>query len=262
LAQAANEKVSSMITCSRWPTLALAGALLAGCSKSGDQSRHFLFSRSDSQTVHDAAITKELAQLKISDPEGYLHLLRTEKGDVVWLDALRTVHPDLYKVEFDKWAGSAAPSSVAPRDTSPGPSSGWEYTSTPDEMRGKATESACIESETELHFAFPYNGGSRGELCFRRSPKFGDAVYLTIQNGQFLCSQFLSCHVRAKFDQNPIWTLPAAEAADGSMNTIFIRAYGKMMRSIKKSKKLIVEANFYQAGEQQLEFDVSGFNWK
>lgn len=252
-----------MIARSHWPMFLLIGTLLAGCSRSDDQARHFLFARQDSQAVHDAAIARKLVQLKTSDPEAYLRVLRTEKGDAAWLDALKVIHPDLYDAEVEKWARSASPGAEAPQDTSPDPSSSnWHYMSMPDEMRGKSTESACVESENELNFAFPYIGGSRGELCFRRSPKFGNDVYLTIRNGQFLCSQFLSCHVRVKFDQSPIWTLPAAETADGSTNTIFIRAYAKMMRPTKKSKRLIVEASFYQAGEQQLVFDVSGFKWK
>jgi hypothetical protein len=247
----------------RWPFLLAIATSLACCSKSDDQSRHFLFARSDSQTVHDTAISANLARLRTSDPDAYLRLLRTEKGDAAWLDALKTVHPALYQTEFDKRAANASTDSQASRDSSPIPSSpNWLYVSTPDEMRGKSTDSACIESGNELYFGFPYGGGSHGELCIRKSPKFGGDVYLTINNGQFLCAAYLGCQVRVKFDGNSIWVLPAAEASDGTTNVIFIRGYGRMVRSLKSSKKVIVEANFYQAGEQQLTFDVSGLKWE
>jgi hypothetical protein len=63
---------------------------------------------------------------------------------------------------------------------------------------------ASLESDKQLSFGFPYNGGSTGKLTLRISPKYGRDVILEIEKGQFLCSSFDRCAVHVKFDKRPI----------------------------------------------------------
>lgn len=139
--------------------------------------------------------------------------------------------------------------------------SNWNYNESTDAMRGKTTYFACVNSDNELNFDFPYGGGSTGQLCLRNSPKFGRDVILTIDKGQFTCS-FEGCSVSVKFDHGSILSFGASESADGTTNTIFIHGYSKFEQEIRKSKSMIIEAQYYQEGAQQLTFTVSGFDWK
>jgi hypothetical protein len=63
---------------------------------------------------------------------------------------------------------------------------------------------ASLESDKQLSFGFPYNGGSTGKLTLRISPKYGRDVILEIEKGQFLCPSFDRCAVHVKFDKRPI----------------------------------------------------------
>lgn len=170
-------------------------------------------------------------------------------------------------------AESSAPAVVKPlkTDTEPAASrahaaqapstpSSWRYNETRDEMRGKATKFACTTSDNELNFDFPYSGGATAELCLRIDPKFGKDVILSIDKGQFMCSMF-ECSVSVKFDDGSIQTFSAVDAADGKTNLIFIRNYGRFVASLRKARHLIIEANFFQEGRQQMKFTVGSLEW-
>lgn len=162
-------------------------------------------------------------------------------------------------------AEAAAPShtvvaSTAKPAAAPAPAN-WHYDSSFDAMRNKTTYFACVTSTNELEFNFPYNGGASGQLCFRNSPQFGKDAYLMMDKGQFNCS-FEGCTVHMKFDDGRILSVGATEASGGNTNTIFLHGYSKLESDMRHSKHLIVEAEYFQEGMQQLQFSVSGFDWK
>ncbi len=134
----------------------------------------------------------------------------------------------------------------------------WEYTSQTDEMSGTPVKTACLLSSNRLEFGFPYNGGSQALICLR-SRKNGDA-YVMIDKGQFQCG-FDACNVKIKFDNEPTRNFTAVRAADGSPNILFIVGYGPFLSSIKQAKHVKLQALFYQAGEQVMEFDTSALQW-
>ena len=136
----------------------------------------------------------------------------------------------------------------------------WRYSEQLDKMRNQTTRYASLNSDNELSFQFPYNGGSTGELTLRVSPKYGKDVILQVTKGQFLCS-FEGCYVHVKFDNRPIVQYGAAEPSDGTSNLIFIHNYAGFVQQLKHAKKLTIEAEFYQEGRQQLEFSAAGLNW-
>lgn len=127
-------------------------------------------------------------------------------------------------------------------------------------MRGGNTKYASIESTNSVQFAFPYNGGSKLNLLIRKSQKSGSNVLLQINKGAFIC--FIECTVHVKFDNRKVERFGAASAADGSPNVIFVQAYSKFVGSLRKAKKLIIEADFYNEGSRQFEFDVEGLKWE
>jgi len=137
----------------------------------------------------------------------------------------------------------------------------WEYNSSVDEMRNKETKTACIEANELLYFDFPYNGGVSANLCLRKSPKFGNDVYLSVTKGQFLCS-FNGCSVTVKFDDGEIQKFSAVEPSDNSSEVIFIQNYKRFSSQIKKANQVIIESEFYHEGIKQMKFNTAGLNWE
>jgi hypothetical protein len=140
--------------------------------------------------------------------------------------------------------------------------SDWYYEQTTDQMRGETSYQASVASNNELDFAFPYSGGSRGRLTVRWDKKFGgNDVYLTMDKGQFICHSFTGGHVSAKFDNGPIKRFRCNEPSDGTTGVLFIEPASSFIADAKRSKKLVLEAEFFQEGMRQLEFDIAGLKW-
>ena len=127
-------------------------------------------------------------------------------------------------------------------------------------MRGTKTRFASIESVNELSFGFPYDGG-KATLMLRQRPTDGLNVILKI-SGQFLCNSFEDDTIAAKFDNGPVQNFRCAEPTDASTGVLFIRNEKRFVAKLKKAKALTIEAGFYQQGRRQMQFDVSGLNWK
>jgi hypothetical protein len=169
-------------------------------------------------------------------------------------------------------AASIAPDDGKPLSFTPPPqpvfedegasaSGAWEYNTSSDEMRGQVTYFACVTSENELQFEFPYNGGASAQLCFRSSPKFGKDVYVKLSKGQFNCSSVSECSVSAKFDDRPISEFSAIGPSDGSTETLFIKNYSRFLASTRSSKYAVIEAEYFRHGDMQLRFPTSGLKW-
>jgi hypothetical protein len=72
----------------------------------------------------------------------------------------------------------------------------------------------------------------------------------------------MDCTITAKFDDGKIEKFSAVGPSDGSADTLFIQNYDRFANKLKKSKSLVIEAEFFQAGLHQIEFNVSGLNWQ
>jgi hypothetical protein len=136
----------------------------------------------------------------------------------------------------------------------------WQYQEVFDKMRRQTTYMASIDSLNKLNRRFPYNGGVTGTLILRESPKFGYDILLSVAKGQFRCS-FGGCTVSMKFDEGKVKQFSAVGPSDGSANLLFLRPYGRLHERLRKAKR-VIEAEFFQEGLQQLDFDVSGLQWK
>jgi hypothetical protein len=136
----------------------------------------------------------------------------------------------------------------------------WSYSERPDKMRGATTTFASVRSNNVASFNFPYQGGSPMLLALRKSARSGSDVILTIAPGQFVC--VLECSVHVKFDAGKVETFGASGPSDGSAKAVFIDSYDRFVGKLKKAKKVMVEADFYQEGATQFEFDVAGLVWR
>lgn len=208
-------------------------------------------------------LTFLLGLISLIKPLKFLGISTRKRGLLVMIAAFGV--SAIYGLLFDSTNSASSPSTsttnAASATTSSSPSTAtWRYSEDEDKMRNQITKYAELDSDNQLFFDFPYNGGSTGELSLRVSPKFGKDVILQVSKGQFLCS-FDGCTVHVKFDNQPIVSYDAAEASDGTSNLIFIHNYVSFVQHLKHAKKVTIEAQFYQSGWQQIEFSPAGLNW-
>ncbi|MEG3163804.1 hypothetical protein U1701_04280 [Sphingomonas sp. PB2P19] len=136
----------------------------------------------------------------------------------------------------------------------------WEYASTVDPLTDKRIETACIASRDTARLNSPYEA-TRARLCLRNSPQHGRDVFVALEkDGQILC-EYSGCQVRVRFDKNNVRSMAAGGADDNASNIIFIADRKSIERGIKGAQQMIVQLQFYQAGNQPLTFDVKGLAW-
>lgn len=137
----------------------------------------------------------------------------------------------------------------------------WSYGEYTDQMNGdKKYYATCVSTNT-LEFEFPYAGGSTFELAIRHHEGKGSDVRLEVSKGQFMPSIMNSEYVRVKFDDGEAAKFSYSGTDDGSATIIFLNNEKKFINKLKTAKKLMIEAPFYQAGRQIIQFDVEGLKW-
>lgn len=137
----------------------------------------------------------------------------------------------------------------------------WKYASGVDTISQGRVHEAHLKSVNEFELQFPYTEPQRAELTLRTHPRWGKSVILEIERGQFLCYPSDTCHVTVRFDAGRAWEYPANGPADHSTTTLFIEGYADFVATVRKSRKIWIEAPIYQGGEKVFEFDVSGLDW-
>lgn len=138
----------------------------------------------------------------------------------------------------------------------------WDYSQEKDELRNETSYRAILASNNAIDFGFPYNE-SHMYLSLRKDPKYGNDILFFV-NGQFN-GCFDGCKITVKFDDNKLETYRMVGSDSGANDTLFI-GNSKSMKvfadKLKKSKKLVVEGNFYNYGKGQFSFDTQGLEWK
>lgn len=137
----------------------------------------------------------------------------------------------------------------------------WQYDESPDKMGRGVIKTAKTSSVNEISFDFPYQGPQHGTLILRTHPQHGKDVMLKIERGQFLTG-IDGCKVLVRFDDGKPQSFWATEPADYSTTTIFISGYSKLIAGLKRAKKVMIEAPFFQEGNQVFEFNVEGLQWE
>jgi len=136
----------------------------------------------------------------------------------------------------------------------------WSYSATTDEMTGRTSRMAMIESENTVSFGFPYEGAQHGHLVIRNHPSFGRDVILQIEQGQVLCPSYEDCTIRVRFDDGAPERWTAAGAADHSTTSVFIRASTRFVQRMRAAKVVRIAVPVYQEGQPAFEFRVGGFD--
>ncbi|UFH55495.1 SHOCT domain-containing protein [Spirosoma sp. KNUC1025] len=139
------------------------------------------------------------------------------------------------------------------------PAEKWFYFDNSDKM-GSKYYIATIDANEQLQFDFPYNGGSTASFSIRKKGASTD-VYLKVSKGQFITHSSDGGTARIRFDDGKPITYSTSGAADYSSDIIFFDNEKAIIAKLKKAKKIVIEAPFYNEGNQQMEFDVAGFKW-
>jgi len=149
-------------------------------------------------------------------------------------------------------------------------SADWVATYKNDEMRGTATKYLQTNSDNTTDFDFPYNGGSTLSIVLRsQNTKLKDGqtadnlkpreAMIIISKGQFNCAAYDGCSIAVKFDNDNIKHYEMSGASDNSTDVLFINDAPSFIKNISTHKKLIIEADFFQAGARQFKFDLAGY---
>lgn len=136
----------------------------------------------------------------------------------------------------------------------------WNYSESEDKMTGEKRYFAECKSTNQINFEFPYDGGTTFTLTIRNMGK-GNAVILSGDKCQFTSSYSGSETCRVKFDDADPVNYSYNMSADGSSDLIFFTYQDNFISKLKGAKKLMIEAPFYDAGKQIIEFDVEGLKW-
>jgi hypothetical protein len=139
--------------------------------------------------------------------------------------------------------------------------SSWSYETDTDKMTSKLSYFAAINATNKLQFGAPYEGGSTATVTIRSKAKKNEII-LTIDKGQFICDVSDGCAIKVRFDNDPAVSFNGSEPSDYSSTTLFIHPEPKFIAHAKTAKKMIVEAEFYQEGMQDMEFNVAGLKWE
>lgn len=136
----------------------------------------------------------------------------------------------------------------------------WEYKSTETPMGG-VMKVASVMSNDEVNFDFPYQGRQRARLALRVHPRYGRDVMLGLQKAHFHCSSVSGCSVLVRFDERPAVKFSATAPEDNSTTTLFIRDYARFLRETRASKRVRIEAQFYQQGTRVFDFNIAGLDF-
>ncbi|WP_346394644.1 hypothetical protein [Pseudomonas syringae] len=138
-------------------------------------------------------------------------------------------------------------------------SSNWTESSYTDDLTDAHVKVNGLKSTTSVNFAFPYNypGGSHLTLYIRKGGETFDA-YFKVDKGQMLC-HYSDCGfvIRVNGGKPQTWT--GLTSSTGNADLMFIRDAKKFEKIVKSGGSLRVGIDFYHAGKQTFDFDLSGY---
>lgn len=146
---------------------------------------------------------------------------------------------------------------VEPSDTS----SNWQYDESVDEMRGESSYFAINKSTNTVTLDFPYGEGVELNIIIRDDAQHGQDILFAVNKGQLFCS-YQDCYVTVKFDDGAVQQIAATEAEAGSSEVLFLAEdVASFVEKLKNSDLVMVEVNFFDHGNEQFKFNVSGLEW-
>lgn len=138
----------------------------------------------------------------------------------------------------------------------------WKYEVVEDKMSGEKTTLAQVWSEESLDLPFPYKGKNPGVLTVRKHAKHGLDVMFSVSKGQLMCNNYSGCSLTIRFDDKKPMTFKGSGPSDRSSTMIFLGNTKKFLDEAKSAKRILVQAEFFQAGAHVLTFNApQGLAW-
>lgn len=137
--------------------------------------------------------------------------------------------------------------------------SNWRYSEDIDQMDNTKRTVASIESDNSIKFEFPY-GNSDFTLNIRNWKGQTD-LYLTCSKCQFIAGVMGETTYRVKFDDEAPINVSANHSSSGGADVVFLGNEKKVISKLKTAEKVIIEAQFYEAGYKQINFSTKGLKW-
>lgn len=136
----------------------------------------------------------------------------------------------------------------------------WRYAISKDEMEGDNVPSeASCKSERTIEFKFPY-GKSSFSFYVRNKGNTSD-VFLSCTNCQFVSGIGGTKSYQVKFDDEKPISVTVTSPSDGNYKYIFLGFTKTNLTQLKASKKMVIEAEFFQEGSIPLPFNTEGLKW-
>lgn len=137
----------------------------------------------------------------------------------------------------------------------------WEYRESEDKM-GDVSKFAEIKSDDVLEFDFPYDGGSESFITIRKKRDVTDLMYRVTKGQINAASSIDGGRIRVKFDNEKPFETRVTGPSDYSTETIFFQNPKKIINKMKSAKKMVLEVEFFNEGNRQIEFNVDGLKWE
>jgi hypothetical protein len=133
----------------------------------------------------------------------------------------------------------------------------WTSGTNTDKMDGKITKYTYTDSKNLIDFEFPYNGGSQGTIVVFNS----GGVKFMVNKGQLICNNWEGCQVRIKIDNRPPKQYTFCADVNYNSERIWMcnGSNTQFIKELAGASKVMVEPEFFQAGNKVYEFDVEGF---
>ena len=266
----AKAEVRALITGRRWEE---ASTLAASFDRLGDSDMSSLASEAKNgiEAARREARKRELvAKLTTTDREALADLIAV-RHELAELDPGDPTHARIERELIEKLrartiaevaaekARAASVAAEAERQRRSAEGLVWRKSTHRDAMSGKDVVSTRVRSADTFTFGFPYAGAQRATLEVRNHPRWGRSVMLSIERGQFVCSSFVPCETKIRFDDGPIEEWRLTTPSDDSTDLRFIADDGRFVALLRRARTVRIEAAFYQEGTRTFVFDVTGY---
>ena len=131
--------------------------------------------------------------------------------------------------------------------------SDWHYYTRTDEMTSDKSYFADIYSDPSSNYNLTAN------LIIRNS-KDGNEILLSIPNGVMNVGVY-GIVINVKFDAGKVEKFSAHSGDSYKFSEIFINSVPKFIKELKLSKKILLQVELYDKGDEVFHFDTEGLTW-
>jgi hypothetical protein len=137
----------------------------------------------------------------------------------------------------------------------------WQYHEKEDALTSKKVYHAVLQSDNSLYLNAPYDGGTECYIDLRNKDGENDVI-IAVTKGQFLVDVVDGETIKVRFDSSAAETYSCSGPADYNTTTLYVNDTDRFISRLKKAKKVLIRAGFYDNGLQDMEFFAKGLEWK